>query len=269
MFRISIVILALLTLTGCFYQTVYKNSDKLVLNRLEEYVDLNKAQRAWVLDEVQKVQSWHQTRYFPTYLQWHSQLQTDWQNAGRSEIYSLSKEVRRHWFGLLQDLEPVIVEFLLSLDSVQRVQFIESIKEKMAEQLSTKEREERTKERFEKSLGRLSGKQLKIIKKHSESMSYYRQIRNLKNQKRLSEIETILLKNKPSDDDVKRLGALIVNNPNSRKEYHLKQREKRVLSQIDFLITLRDTLTAKQKQEFEEQLIEIGDILRVIQSTEL
>ncbi|KZN46185.1 DUF6279 family lipoprotein [Pseudoalteromonas luteoviolacea] len=269
MFRVSIVIFAVLMLTGCFYQTVYKNSDKLALNRLEEYVDLNKTQRKWVLNEVQKVQIWHQTRYLPIYLKWHSQLQTDWQSADRTELYSLSKKVSRHWFELLQDLEPIMVEFLLSLDAGQRVQFIENIKEKMAEQQSTKERVERTQERFEKSLGRLSDEQLKMIQKHSESISYYRQIRNLNNQKRLLEIETILLKNKPSDTDLNRLGVLIVNHPNSRSEYQVKQMEKRVLSQIDFLINLRGTLTVMQKREFEEQMIEIGDILSVIQSTEL
>ncbi|MDK1287809.1 DUF6279 family lipoprotein [Pseudoalteromonas umbrosa] len=269
MFRVSIVILAVLMLTGCFYQTLYKNLDKLVLNQLEEFVDLNKAQKQWVLDEVQKAQSWHQMHYLSTYLQWHSQLQTDWQSAERAEIYSLSNKVSRHWFEFLQDLEPVMVEFLLSLDALQRVKFIENIKEKMAEQQSIKEREKRTQKRFEKSLGRLSDKQLKIIKKYSESMSYYRQIRNLNNQKRLSEIETILLKNKPSDTDLKRLGLLIVNHPKSRAEYQVKQSEKRVLFQIDFLISLRETLTVKQKQKFEEQLIEVGDILREIQSTEL
>ncbi|AOT10498.1 DUF6279 family lipoprotein [Pseudoalteromonas luteoviolacea] len=269
MFRFTLVFLALFMLSGCFYGTVYKNSDRLALNQLEEYVELTDDQQAWFLKEFGQLQVMHQSRYLPIYQGWLNVLKNSWKDMDEQQLYELSMQVNAHWYELIVGLKPVSVEFLMSLDNSQKKQFIDSIKEKMQLRQNDVERQTRTLTRFEDILGSLNKKQKDMISKHIDQGSFYQELRVLNNQNRLTAIESLLVQRQLGEADIEKLGRYVVNHPRNWPEHRIEQRERRIRTQIKFMLSLRETLSKNQKEELNQYFAELSDLLAVLKNTKI
>ncbi|WP_152614558.1 DUF6279 family lipoprotein [Pseudoalteromonas luteoviolacea] len=269
MFRFTWVFLALLMLTGCFYGTVYKNSDRLALNQLEKYVALTDDQQAWFLKEFGQVQVIHQSRYLPTYQEWLSVLKNGWKDMDEQQLYELSMRVNAHWYELIESLEPASIKFLMSLDNSQKAQLIDSIKEKMQLRQNDVDRQARALTRFEDILGSLDKKQKDMIARHVDKTAFYQEIRALNNQNRLAAIESLLAQKQLGEADIIKLGRYVVNHPRYWPEHRIEKRERRIRDQIKFMLRLRETLSNNQQEELAHYFDELSDLLVVLKNTKL
>lgn len=59
--------LALAGLGGCSVQTAYNNLDRLARWSVDDYLDMNRAQRAWFDQEFRRLWEWHRRTHLPEY----------------------------------------------------------------------------------------------------------------------------------------------------------------------------------------------------------
>ncbi|MDK2597313.1 DUF6279 family lipoprotein [Pseudoalteromonas sp. P94(2023)] len=261
MSKIVTVLLLILSLTACMYETIYKNADRLVLNKLEDFVTLTRSQEEVFLKGFHQLQLRHQAHYLPMYSSWLKTIEADWLTMDKKQIFKLSQQVRGHWYDLIQDAGPVLVPLLVSLDQKQRKQLISNIKGEMGKYKSRNERIENSLERFEDALGKLNIQQKAMISRHYDNVAFYREVQVLHNQKRLSKIEALLQRRLLTEAEMEELTRYIVNSPNDLPAHIEQQRVQRIVNQIDLLISLRSTLSTDQQAAFVDYLKDLEYIL--------
>ncbi|MBQ4835019.1 DUF6279 family lipoprotein [Pseudoalteromonas luteoviolacea] len=261
MSKIVTVLLLILSLTACMYETIYKNADRLVLNKLEDFVTLTRSQEEVFLKGFHQLQLRHQAQYLPMYSSWLKTIEADWLTMDKKQIFKLSQQVRGHWYDLIQDAGPVLVPLLVSLDQKQRKQLISNIKGEMGKYKSRNERIENSLERFEDALGKLNIQQKAMISRHYDNVAFYREVQVLHNQKRLSKIEALLQRRLLTEAEMEELTRYIVNSPNDLPAHIEQQRVQRIVNQIDLLISLRSTLSTDQQAAFVDYLKDLEYIL--------
>ncbi|MCG7547991.1 DUF6279 family lipoprotein [Pseudoalteromonas sp. Of7M-16] len=269
MTKVITVLLLLLSLTACMYETIYKNADRLILNRLEDFVTLTRPQEEMLLKGFHQIQLRHQSHYLPMYSSWLKTLGANWQTMDKRQILELSQQVSGHWYDLIQDAGPVLVQLLVSLDQKQRKQLISNIKGEMGKYKSRNERVENSIERFEDALGKLNLQQKEMISRHYDKVAFYREVRVLHNQKRLSKIEALLQRSSLTVAEIEELTRYIVDAPNTLPEHIKKHRVQRIAKQIDLLISLRATLSTDQQAEFVDYLKDLDYILEEFNDAKL
>ncbi|OCQ22089.1 hypothetical protein A7985_09855 [Pseudoalteromonas luteoviolacea] len=257
-----IVFIALLTLSGCLYETMYKNADLIALNRLEDIVELTDEQEQYFLMSFNAFQLTHQKEYMPEYLKWLAVLKSKWQVLNESQLTKLSDEIQSHWSEITQRIHEPTMEVLLALDVQQKQQLINTLKERAESRAKNSDRRERAIERFEDTLGHLSSKQRGIIAEYFDDTEYNREVWSLHTQSRLKRLESLLNLNTPLTPAERQSLARIVFNSMDDAPIHLQRiRSQWVQKQIKLLINLRETLSPAQKRKVDSLIHKWIDIV--------
>lgn len=72
-----VVLVAVLTLSGCSIKLAYNNADRLIRWGISDYVDLTREQRAFLNPELKRLLYWHRTTQLPGYALTLRQLEAD------------------------------------------------------------------------------------------------------------------------------------------------------------------------------------------------
>ncbi|KZN69280.1 DUF6279 family lipoprotein [Pseudoalteromonas luteoviolacea] len=260
-----IVFVLLFTLSGCLYETMYKNADRLALNRLEGIVELSDAQEQYFLVSFNAFQLIHQKEYMPEYLKWLKVLKNEWQSLDESQLKQLADEVQGHWHEVTKRINEPTLTLLLGLEEQQKQQLMSTLKERAQSRAKNTDRLERAIERFEDILGDLSPIQRSIITKYFDETEYNREVWNLHTQSRLTRLDALLALKTPLKQTERQLMAHNVFNTMDNASEHLKRvRTQWMNKQIKLLINMRETLSPSQKRhvdEFFQSWIDIVDEL--------
>lgn len=123
-----LVWLALVGLGGCSVQTAYNNLDRLARWSVDDYVDMNRQQRAWFDQEFRRLWEWHRREHLPQYADFLEEA------AGRlderlDEAYLQSAVDRvSQWLREIEDRGmPIAAELLASLSDAQLAHLAEAL----------------------------------------------------------------------------------------------------------------------------------------------
>ncbi|KZN39058.1 hypothetical protein N474_09880 [Pseudoalteromonas luteoviolacea CPMOR-2] len=232
---------------------MYKNADRLALNRLEELVELDAEQERYFLTSFADFQVIHQKAYMPDYVRWLTSLEGNWRSLSQSQLRELGTDIQEHWANLSQSMNDPVTKLLVDLNAQQKEELIAALKKRAEERSKNTSRLERALERFEDILGDLSVQQRKIVEKYFDETEYYRQVWLLYSQKRINKIESLLANDKAlTEQERKLLGSYIFNSMQHAPSHILRTRDQWVEKQLQLMLELRETLTSQQQEHVDE-----------------
>lgn len=173
--KFLIVLVMAVGLAGCSFKTVYNQLDWLMLGMVEDFVTLHEAQEQDVKNRINRLLAWHRTEQIPLYVQ-------DLQFIKRATSAGLDEESTEQTFALfMQRWETLklrvatdLAETLAEVDDKQKAEIYAEIDKrnkdirKEYDGLSDEQRQDRiaarTIENFERWLGDLNKRQIKIVR---------------------------------------------------------------------------------------------------------
>jgi hypothetical protein len=171
----GVAALFLLTLSACGVANLAYNNAPTVANYyVDEWFDLNAEQSAWLKPRVTKLMMWHRTNELPTYrtLLNEASQQLEKNTNPEAEIARFYASTRQAVDRLTLQAMPDMVAFLQTIESQQIANLEKKFateNEKLAKEIKLTEdrrrakRLERTIERYEAWMGKLSPPQLALI----------------------------------------------------------------------------------------------------------
>lgn len=164
-----------ITLTGCSSSIAYNNINWLLYWYLDDYVELDKAQKQLLDVRIGQWHHWHRTEELAKYKQQLVSLRQQLNSGPLSQQQWLAQfaQGRQHWSRFRDQLSPELSKLALSLNDEQITNLFEVLEEenqKESEELSEltekeliEERQERIEEQIKDNIGRLSSQQKSII----------------------------------------------------------------------------------------------------------
>jgi len=265
-----LALFAVLTLSGCFYETVYKNADRLALNRLEELVELNNEQTQFFLGSFSNFQVMHQKEHMPLYLRWLTVLEGNWRILSYAQIVSLSEDMQTHWSDLSLSISAPTTSLLHGLNTQQKADFIAALKKRAQERAKNTERLERALERFEDILGALTPSQQKLVTQYLDDTEYYREVWHLHTQKRIEKIESLLAVEQALNEQQKALlGGYVFNSIHDAPSHIKRVRAQWIEKQVKLMLDLRETLSLQQQDQVDQYIRKWTDVVKKLMDTKL
>lgn len=168
------MITTVLVLTGCGAKFVYHNIDWFVIDYIEDYVDLDSAQKEMLSNKIAAFSTWQQQEEMPRYLhqlEELSLLQPD--QFGPRELDLHRTEMQQHYQRLVLHLLPDLYQLANTLSDAQIEQFMQGVTERQQE-FAEKYRDntqsqarvryrERITDNLEEWFGRLSSQQEDVV----------------------------------------------------------------------------------------------------------
>ncbi|NJN52463.1 MAG: hypothetical protein HC809_12600 [Gammaproteobacteria bacterium] len=134
MTRVTIVLIAALLCAGCGVKTAYNNLDRLIIWSANDFVDFDKAQSAYLRDELEVLLHWHRTTQLPLYAVGLRKLERDVRNGMDIEALLAVEGMVRSWGeALTQASMPLSAELLYSLSDAQIIELAVGFEESNAE----------------------------------------------------------------------------------------------------------------------------------------
>ncbi len=271
--KLLATLLLLLLLTGCSSRFAYNNLDWLVYWYVDDYVELERAQKAAFDENLEQWLAWHREEELIQYRRHLSELRQQLSAGSLSQQQWLGhfERGRQHWERLLTRVSPQLVSFavLLSDEQVDSLfaEVVENNTEAMEEYLDTPaderlpERIEDMQEQMERWLGDLSSLQQDIISDYAARLKPTFASRQDYRQRVQSAARQLLSQRRSEADFQPRLQQLLVH-PDQYQDEQLKQdslHNQRLFAHLSAV--LNQTLSAKQKQHIDKKLGKlIGDI---------
>ena len=124
-----------LSCSEAVYKYGYENGDILIINRLDNYFDLNEQQEKFIANEYQSFKAWHRKKQLPKYqliLKKLSQSITD-DKFTAAYYQQTRKDLDKVRLELWAKLIPKMAQFMETLEPEQAKQYIENMKDQTAE----------------------------------------------------------------------------------------------------------------------------------------
>lgn len=181
-FRLAMVALLLLAVTGCARQLAYRFADTYISWQIRDYVDLTSDQRDQVDVAVNDFLQWHAETEMPEYLRLLEQMDQDvaQKNFSASRLNHYQQALAERWQAVRMAVAEPALELLPQLNERQAGELIESIAANIQERAdeydekTTPERREesveRVEEMVERVLGSINGEQKQAIATWSAAM---------------------------------------------------------------------------------------------------
>jgi len=132
--RTLLLCLCLVLLQGCAVRLAYNNADRLVAWQASEYVDLDRAQRAWLRARVKLFLYWHRREQLPEWAAGLRRFDLALEDGvAGEELQALFLEGERWSDEISEQLLPTFVDLLLALDDGQLADLPETFDERNAE----------------------------------------------------------------------------------------------------------------------------------------
>lgn len=175
--RLSLLTALLLALAGCStgLKLAYQNLDRLALWTLDDYVSLDKTQKAAFRREFGSLQAWHRSTQLPLYAADLRSLATAFEQdpAPREALERAMSQIEAHGERLWQQAQPATVSLLAALRDEQIDEFSKRTRERIddeeAERADEKPAERRKhwlreqRENLERWTGRLNDRQKALL----------------------------------------------------------------------------------------------------------
>lgn len=175
--RFSLLTALLLALAGCStgLRLAYQNLDRLALWTLDDYVSLDKAQKAAFRREFGTLQSWHRSTQLPLYSADLRSLATAFEQdpAPREALERAMSQIEAHGERLWQQAQPATVGLLASLRDEQIDEFSKRTRERIDDEEADRADEKPTerrkrwlreqRENLERWTGRLNDRQKQLL----------------------------------------------------------------------------------------------------------
>lgn len=164
-----------LLLSGCGTQFAYNNLTLITPWYVDDYIDLDRQQKAVFKGHLKTLHEWHRTSELPIYREILLEIQTELA-ANELDTQAISQQfqkLRTRWEAIILKSTPAIIEISQSLTDDQRRSFFEALEDRNEKRLANiGSDEERLKEsmvRIEKWMGPLSSAQSKKVRTYAQA----------------------------------------------------------------------------------------------------
>lgn len=259
------LLLTALVLGGCSSQFVYNNVDWLIYWYLDDYIDLNKAQKKHFDDKMQLWLNWHKNTELARYQAQLADLKrTINESVLTPELWlHHSQQARKHWVRFRNTLSPDLLDLAMTLSNKQVEALFSALTQEIHQRQQEKagqSREAMIKTRAKKLTnqikpwtGKFNQKQKQLISDYSRQYqpSFHAFIQ-YRRQWQTRARELLLNRDKP---DFKTLFLKLLTEPEHFKSTELIQilaANRQLRAQL--MADLHATLTAKQKRRLNHKL---------------
>ena len=168
-------LLLTLLLSGCGTQFAYNNLTLITPWYVDDYIDLDRQQKAVFKAHLKTLHEWHRSSELPIYREILLEIQTELE-ADVLDTQAISQQflkLRTRWEAIILKSTPAIVEISQSLTDEQRTSFFQALEERnekrLAEMDSTQEHLQESVERIEKWMGALSPDQIDQVQTYAKA----------------------------------------------------------------------------------------------------
>lgn len=129
-----LLLILLPVLSGCSVRFVYNNADRLAVWQAEEYIDLDRAQRAWLRARMRVFLHWHRTNQLPRWAAALRDFDLAVQDGVRAEDFEALIHAGEGWADeIVMEILPTTTELLASLSDAQVAALPSAFAERNAE----------------------------------------------------------------------------------------------------------------------------------------
>ncbi|WP_264875932.1 DUF6279 family lipoprotein [Vibrio agarivorans] len=123
------LILLCVFLSGCGIRFLYNNVDRLVIEYLDDYVELERGQEEWLSNKVALLSEWHRRHEIPHYIEHLDQLiSLNLATFSSQDLASQKRQFQQHGERLLSEIEPKILILASQLNDEQVNQFMKNLR---------------------------------------------------------------------------------------------------------------------------------------------
>ena len=164
-----------LLLSGCGTQFVYNNLTLITPWYVDDYIDLDRQQKAVFKGHLKTLHEWHRRSELPIYREILLKIQTELA-ADDLDTQAISQQflqLRTRWEAIILKSTPAIIEISQSLTDQQRTSFFKALEERnkkrLAEMDSAEEYSQENVERIEKWMGTLNPDQIDRVQTYAKA----------------------------------------------------------------------------------------------------
>ncbi|ALU42315.1 DUF6279 family lipoprotein [Pseudoalteromonas rubra] len=276
--RKFLLVLALLTMTGCSTKFIYKNADWLSYWYLDDYVSLTDEQEAQFDERLLAWLDWHKSQELTQYAQQLTMLKSDIENdkITLERIGYHREQMLEHWHRLRNKVVPDLVEMAPMLSDAQVSELFDEIAEGEAER--TEKRAKRSEQKKHKRwlkerknnlkrwIGRLSAEQEGRIEQLYEQQVSTAALWSDYRARYQGELRALFAQPERGEAFKASLSELLMAPEVYRSEQLNQANEQNSKANQQYLLDVYQSLSAKQKKRLVSELEElIEDIESLVQ----
>lgn len=268
----TVLLSILLALGSCSsIQFAYGQLDRWLRWQLDDYVDLNRAQKGQLQAALDSFLAWHRQTQLPRYADTMEQLaeRVDKGQLDAVRLEAVEDRARGYWDAASTQLYELLIPLAGTLDSEQIGELEENLREKRAESLEKwrespekveRRRRKRVRKHSERWLGSLSDKQEELIADWVAQVAYNPLLRD-RQRARWQARFVELLRNKP-DNYQSQLRDLMLNPEQLWSDDYRQMQEERHRRARTLSEKILASTTPRQRQHLSETLREYAGDFR-------
>ncbi|KNC66994.1 DUF6279 family lipoprotein [Pseudoalteromonas ardens] len=278
--RKFLLVLALLTMTGCSTKFIYKNADWLSYWYLDDYVSLTDEQEAQFDERLLAWLDWHKSQELTQYAQQLTMLKSDIENdkITLERIGYHREQMLEHWHRLRNKVVPDLVEMAPMLSDTQVSELFDEIAEGEAER--TEKRAKRSEQKKHKRwlkerknnlkrwIGRLSAEQEGRIEQLYEQQVSTAALWSDYRARYQGELRALFAQPERGDAFKARLSELLMAPEVYRSEQLNLANEQNSKVNHQYLLDVYQSLSAKQKKRLVSELEELIEDIQSLAENE-
>ncbi|KAF7786365.1 hypothetical protein PRUB_a0907 [Pseudoalteromonas rubra] len=267
--RKFLLMLALLTMTGCSTKFIYKNADWLSYWYLDDYVSLNDEQEAQFDERLLAWLNWHKSQELTRYAEQLTVLKSDIENdkITLQRIGYHRAQMLEHWHRLRNKVVPDLVEMAPMLSEAQANELFDELAEgeaeraekraKRSEQKKHKRWLKERKNNLKRWIGRLSAEQEGRIEQLYEQQVSTAALWSDYRARYQGELRALFAQPERGDAFKARLSELLMDPEAFRSEQLNLANEQNSKVNHQYLLDVYQSLSDKQKKRLVSELEEL------------
>jgi hypothetical protein len=264
--RWLLLLAALALVSACAMTRVaYSNATPLITWAIDDYFDLNDAQKDWVRDRSEKLVLWHRASELPDYERLlQSALVMSERPFTAADASRTYQSGRALYFRLAERLLPDAADFLLKLDAGQLAAFernLATANAKLARDVlkgtPEERRQRRTKkyiESFEDYVGRLTPQQSKMVALHVQAIPEFGEAWMADRKARQQEVVRMIRAKGSREQTIAGLRRIIFDVDSLRTPEYLALLKQRDTQIFEIAASLSESLTAEQRTKLQKKI---------------
>jgi Family of unknown function (DUF6279) len=264
--RFLLVVTAALALAACSMTRVaYNNATPLAVYMVDDYFDLQDAQKDFVRERLEKAFAWHRESELPEYRKFLVEVMARTQGPFTTEDAAWADtSMRAFYYRALERLLPDMAEFIAQLDADQATRMARRFEEENAKLAKERlkgtpaERKERRTKRFveyvEDWTGRLDASQRDLIVARHAAMADITDDWLADRRFRQSETLALVRAKLPREQIVAGLRRLLIESESWREPQYVAKLKQRDRVFIELVATLSATLSVEQRARMQKRV---------------
>jgi uncharacterized FlaG/YvyC family protein len=249
-----------LLLSGCGTQFAYNNLTLITPWYVDDYIDLDRQQKAVFKGHLKTLHEWHRRSELPIYLEILLEIQTELaaDDLNTQAISQQFLKLRTRWEAIILKSTPAIIEISQSLTDEQRTSFFQALEERnekrLAEMDSAEEHLQESVERIEKWMGALNPDQIDRVQTYAKAYPDLTESTVAAHRAFQTELSQLMSQAIMADYPA-RLGILLSGALDSPEGQKLTQmREQQLQARLELFSELWATASEQQKRRVRKKL---------------